>query len=162
MITLRKVDDTNVRDVLALEVRDDQQYFVTNARDSMEEHRAIISHGEWSEPIAVYDDDCPVGFAFITYERSDSTEPPGAAPGYYVISHYYIDKRYQHRGYGRSGLLLCLDYLRTAPCGKADSVWIAWNPANPVAGHLYESVGFEHTDLRNGEEIVSVLRFDVK
>ena len=157
MITLRKVDASNLWDIVALEVREDQRDFVTNARDSILECWAITASGEWAAPFGIYDDDTPVGFVMFTYEKSPGPDSPAVAAGNYDISHFYIDRRYQHKGYGRAALLLSIDYLRTFPCDKADCIWIAWHPDNTVAAHLYESVGFKVTNMRNYHEIVSVL-----
>lgn len=157
MITLRKVDDTNVREITALTVRKDQQDFVTSARDSVPECREINASGAWAEMHGIYDDETPVGFVMFTYETTPGPDSPPVAAGNYDISHFYIDKRYQGRGYGRAGLRLAIDYLHTLPAGKADCIWIAWHPDNHIAEQLYASVGFVRTDMRNYHEIVSVM-----
>ncbi len=157
MVTLRKVDASNLWDIVELEVREDQRDFVTNARDSILECWAITASGEWAAPFGIYDDDTPVGFVMFTYEKSPGPDSPPVAAGNYDISHFYIDRRYQHKGYGKAALLLSIDYLRTFPCDKADCIWIAWHPDNAVASHLYASVGFRATDMRNYHEIVSVM-----
>lgn len=157
MITLRKVDDSNEQEIVQLCVREDQQEYVTSALDSMGEYRAITTAGDWAAPFGIYDGDLPVGFVLFTYEKSPSSNAPAVAAGNYDISHFYIDKRYQHRGYGREAIRLCIDYLRTFPGGIADYIWIAWNPANHVAEHLYASAGFRATDMKNYIETVGVL-----
>ena len=54
-----------------------------------------------------------------------------------------IDKRYQGNGYGREALRLAVDFVRTAPCGKAEYCWLSYEPENEVARKLYLSSGFE-------------------
>ena len=67
-----------------------------------------------------------------------------------------IDKRYQRRGYGRDGLILLLDYVRSAPDGKEELWSTSWEPENEVAPKLYASFGFEPNGEKDGDEIVAV------
>ena len=73
-----------------------------------------------------------------------------------------IDKRYQGKGYGRKAMQLALDYIRTLPCGPAESIWLSYEPENEVAKKLYSSFGFvefpEFYNGKEGEEIPAFLK----
>ena len=37
---------------------------------------------------------------------------------------------------------LALEYMHSFPCGKADSIWLSYEPENEIAKKLYASFGF--------------------
>ena len=69
-----------------------------------------------------------------------------------------IDKDQQRKGYGREGIQLALDYMRSFPCGKADYCWLSYEPENEVARELYYSAGFVENGEKCGDEIVAVIK----
>ena len=71
----------------------------------------------------------------------------------YCLWRFMIDKRYQGKGYGKKAMQLALDYIRTFPCGKADTCWLSYEPENEVAKKLYTSFGFiEQPQFYKGKE----------
>lgn len=68
-----------------------------------------------------------------------------------------IDERYQGRGLGRKGLEAVLAFIRTFPCGKADRVWLSYEPENEKARRLYQSFGFVETGEMDGNEFIAAL-----
>jgi GNAT superfamily N-acetyltransferase len=149
VVTLRPIDDSNREAVEALEVSPEQQRFVSNAADSIEEAarepdgRALY----W----AVYADDTPVGFVMI----SDDVRGPGYFPQY--LWKLFIDQRHQGLGYGTATLDLIADYFRRRPevevmrtsCGQGDG--------SPLG--FYERYGFEQTgDIVFDNEILLQLK----
>ena len=103
----------------------------------------------------LYEGDEPVGFALFGYGRMEGD--PEVARDSYVLCRFMIDQRYQGRGLGKRGLQICLDYLRTYPCGPAKQVWLSYEPDNAAARSLYHRFGFEENGETDGEEIVAVL-----
>ena len=69
------------------------------------------------------------------------------------VSYTHLDKSYQNRGYGKKAVELALRFIRTFPCGKADSCWLSYEPENTVAKSLYASFGFIETGEKDGETI---------
>ena len=67
-----------------------------------------------------------------------------------------IDHRHQGRGLGKAALQACLAYLRTFPCGKANHVWLSYEPENAVAKAMYHAAGFRENGERCDGEIVAV------
>lgn len=56
-----------------------------------------------------------------------------------------IDRRHQHKGYGRAVLEEIIGYVRKeAP--DCTTIGLKYRPANEVARQLYASVGFVETD----------------
>ena len=102
----------------------------------------------------LYEGDEPVGFALFGYGRMEGD--PEVARDSYVLCRFMIDQRYQGRGLGKRGLQICLDYLRTYPCGPAKQVWLSYEPENTVARALYHGAGFRENGEMCGGEIVAV------
>ncbi|WP_295152603.1 GNAT family N-acetyltransferase [uncultured Ruminococcus sp.] len=133
MIELRPVDKNNIDDVLALEVHEHQKRFVSTVAESLAQ---AYVYKDNAYPFAVYSGDEIVGFIMM---------------GYYEVKHYYtlwkflIDKKHQHKGYGRQALALGIKYLKDK--FDVDSVYTGVVPGNAVASRLYRSVGFVSTGL---------------
>ena len=159
MIRLEKITGKNIRDLLKLNVSEDQKGFVAaNDTSIIEAYIAITGNG-YAFPFGIYDSEKPVGFLMIGYDVDDYwTDAPEIAKGNYNLWRLMIDKRYQKRGYGREAIKLALNYIRTWPCGKAEYCWLSYEPDNDVARQLYRSHGFEETGEMDGDEIVAVLK----
>ena len=67
-----------------------------------------------------------------------------------------IDRAFQGQGLGTQALQLSLDYLRTFPCGPADSCWLSYEPDNAAARALYHAAGFVENGSFCGDEVVAV------
>ena len=155
MITFRKIGYDNLKEITALTVEESQKSFVaTNTRSLLEAYIAL-SEGNVALPFGVYADGVPVGFVMFGYGDADG---PKVAAGNYCIWRFMIDERYQKRGYGRAALNKAIDYVRTAPCGKAEYCWLSYEPENTVAKKLYASAGFQETGEISGGEIVAALK----
>ena len=70
----------------------------------------------------------------------------------YDIWHMMIDKKYQHRGYGRAALGKCLEYISTKPFGASGRVALTCNRKNAAALSLYMSMGFSETGAGDEDE----------
>ena len=83
------------------------------------------------------------------------------APAYaregYTLWRLMIDRAYQGCGYGRAAIGLALDFIRTFPCGKAETCYLSYEPDNARARSLYLSMGFEETGDMDGDETLAVL-----
>ena len=83
---------------------------------------------------------------------------PAIAKEYYNLWRLMIDKKYQHKGYGKKAVELAIDFIRTFPCGKAEYCWLSYEPENTVAKELYLSSGFIETSDMDGEEAIAILK----
>ena len=165
MIKLVKVDTSNFRELLDLDVNESQKDFVADNAYSLAQAYACNAEGKVAQPFGIYDNDVPVGFLMISYDCFSSEDDWGGPVPYYVRNSYYIwrfmiDKKYQGKGYGKEAMKVLLDYIRTFPLGKGQYCWISYEPENAAARKLYLSMGFEEQpkDYVQGEEMPAVLK----
>lgn len=159
MLRIEKINGKNVWDILKLSVNDDQKEFVASNDVSIIEAYTTITNNGKAYPFGIYDDDIPVGFVMIGYDKDDYwDDAPAVADNNYNLWRLMIDKKYQQKGYGRKAIELALEFIRTFPCGKAEYCWLSYEPDNKVAKTLYESYGFIETGDMDGEEIIAVLK----
>ena len=159
MIRLEKISYDNLREVFALKVADGQKSFVAPNDISLAEAYLCLDANGKVFPLAIVDDETPVGFAMIGFGTDDNwKDPPALAVNSYNIWRFMIDERYQRRGYGRKALQLALDFVRSFPCGEAELCWLSYEPENIVAKELYRSFGFEETGETDGDEVIAVLK----
>lgn len=133
MITLQKVTKENLDDVLSLTVDGSQKSYVSSNAESLAQ---AYVYSETAYPFAVYDDETVVGFIMMGYYE---------AKEYYTLWKFMIDKRHQHKGYGRKALELGIQFIKDK--FDAKEVYTGVVPGNDVAKNLYKSVGFKDTGL---------------
>lgn len=68
---------------------------------------------------------------------------------------YYIDKRYQGQGCGRSAAILAVKVLRAAFPNMP--IKLSTEAANTKAQQLYQSIGFKRTAELDGDDLVFVI-----
>ena len=159
MIHLERVNGDTIWDILKLTVADHQKNFVAgNDVSIIEAYIAITSNG-YAFPFGIFEDDTPVGFVMIGYDKDEYwKDAPAIADGNYNLWRLMLDKAHQNKGYGRQAVELALRFIRTFPCGKADFCWLSYEPENTVAKSLYASFGFVETGGKDGEEQIAVLK----
>jgi diamine N-acetyltransferase len=159
MLRLEKINGKNVWDILKLSVNDSQNEFVAgNDISIIEAYTAITANG-YAYPFGLYIDDILVGFLMIGFDKDDYWEDaPDVATGNYNLWRLMIDKKYQHKGYGRQAVKLALDFVKTFPCGPAEYCWLSYEPENQIAKELYASFCFAETGEYDGEELIAVLK----
>lgn len=129
MIRIEKVTGKNVWDILHLSVKDEQKSFVADNNISIIEAYTSITGGGYAFPFGIYDDETAVGFLMVGYDTDDYWEnPPKIAKNNYNLWRLMIDKKYQHKGYGKTTVRLALDFIKTMPCGKAEYCWLSYEP----------------------------------
>jgi diamine N-acetyltransferase len=168
-IRLVKIDTGNFRDIVMLEVKEEQKNFVAHNAYSLAEAYANLARGRFVQPFGIYAGDVPVGFLMIGYfrkedarpeEREEGVETMDFEYGNYLFWRFMIDTEHQGRGYGRKAMQLALDYIRTNPAGPAEYCWLSYEPENEAAKELYRSFGFvEYERLPQGwDEIPALLK----
>ncbi|HQY51755.1 MAG TPA: GNAT family N-acetyltransferase [Ignavibacteria bacterium] len=141
-ITLRKINEDNWRECIALTVNDDQLTFVGSNVNGL---ALAYAHKEMN-PLAIYNDETMVGFLMYAKDPDD---------GVYYINRLMIDRKFQGNGFGKQALSELLNLLRDL---KVESVDILHKPDNLKAIKVYESLGFILTEDKVGDEVVSVLK----
>jgi len=130
MVTIRKINPEGY--VTDLAVLPEQERFVHSAKQMIEDVKEEAElHAGLFEILA---DERPVGL--VCY--ADLPEL-----NVYNLCQFFIDKRYQGRGYGKAALLLVLERMREE--GRYKRVSVTYHEGNDAALRLYESVGFVHT-----------------
>jgi diamine N-acetyltransferase len=127
---LREVTAKTVRIICRLEVSEEQKYFVAPNAVSIAE--AYFEPKAWFR--AIYADDIPVGFVML---YDDPDEPD------YFLWRYMIDARYQKMGFGKRGLDLLIDYVRTRP--GAHVLGVSCHPGEDGPELFYRKYGFALT-----------------
>ena len=159
MVRLEEINGKNVWEVLKLKVSEEQKAFVAPNDISIIEAYIAVSHHGKAFPFGIYDGEVPVGFCMIGFGTDDEWEDaPAAARDSYNLWRLMIDERYQGRGYGKAAMALILDYIRSEPCGPAESCWLSYEPENQRAKALYASFGFQETGEFDGDEAIAVLK----
>ena len=139
MIRLETITPDNWRPGLA--VRDDQRRFVSDSCGMLA--RAYAYRNDRSRAFVIYDDDVPVGMAM--YHDFDEWKA-------YDFSQFFIDQRYQRKGYGLKAAEMILEMMKAD--GKYDRVVLCYIDGDDAAKKLYEKLGFHHTGQVDEDEIV--------
>lgn len=155
---LRKVTFDNIDAIIGLNVREDQKGFVAPNVLSLAEAYVAESGGHTALPFGIYEGDEPVGFVMFGYGSLDDPDEPAVAEKNYCLWRFMIGREHQGNGLGRRAMEVCLEYLRTMPCGSAEEVWVSYEPENAVARELYHKFGFMENGQMCGEEVVAARR----
>lgn len=139
MIRLEKITPDNWR--LGLRVSEAQKSFVADSAGILA--RAYAYRESRSKAFIVYSDDIPVGMA-LYYDCEEL--------GVYDFSQFFIDERYQGKGYGIEATRLILDMMKED--GKFDRVNLCYIEGNEAAKNMYEKLGFYLTGDCDENEIV--------
>ncbi len=127
MIHLVDVDGDNW--ITDLRVSDSQREYVLDSKGILA--RAYAYRNEGSRAFFICDDDIPVGMGlYCDYPELES----------YELNQFFIDERYQGRGYGKAAVKLILEEMKQA--GKYHKAVLWYIEGNDAAKMLYERLGF--------------------
>jgi len=105
-ITFREVTGDNWRETLELSVRPEQQRFISDYAPiaALALAKAYIRPGDMTWiPYAVYAGATMVGFFALAYRPETNDQ--------YWLFHFFIDQRYQERGYGRAAMQRLIELI---------------------------------------------------
>lgn len=140
---LRLVDVDGDNWITDLHVSSAQQEDVLDAFGILA--RAYAYRDEGSRAFFVYDDDTPVGMGlYCDYPDLDS----------YELNQFFIDERYQGRGYGQAAVKLIMEEMRQK--GKYRKVVLWCFDENDAAKMFYEHIGFAVTGTLQDEIEMSI------
>jgi diamine N-acetyltransferase len=147
-VTLEPITRHNWREATALELHAHQTPYVADqvAPATLALAKAYVRPaGLPVLPYGVCDGPLMVGFLMLAYE-------PGT-PDNYWLSHFYVDRRYQGRGYGAAALEALVALLRQEHPG-CRALHLTVHGDNVPARKLYERAGFVDTRARSyGEHV---------
>ncbi len=142
-VTLREITKDTVISICGLSVKNSQKQFV--APNSYSISQAYFSKQAWFR--AIYADEAAVGFIMLD---EDPNKPE------YYLWRYMIDAKYQKMGFGRTALLLVIEYVKTRPNAKELSTSIVEAEGSPLG--FYESLGFKLTGhYEDGEAVMKLV-----
>ncbi len=144
MIRLENVTPENWR--LGLKVSDAQKEYVSDSANILA--RAWAYRDENSEAFVIYDDEAPIGMVMY-YDIEEM--------GAYDFSQFFIDEKYQGKGYGLAAAKLVLEHMKKA--GRFDKVVLCYIDGNDAAKNLYEKLGFHLTGDSDEDEIIMEMSF---
>ncbi len=142
-LTLVPIGPDNWR--IPLTVREDQQHFVSNPMRLLA--RAYALREQRSVALYIALDGEPIGM--LLYYDWDEGEC-------YVLSQFFIDQRWQGKGYGYAAMQLVLDEFRRD--GRYHQVDLCYCEGDEPAMKLYEKCGFVHTGEADEGEIIMRLK----
>jgi diamine N-acetyltransferase len=135
-----------------LTVHPDQQCFVADYAPiaAIALAKAFIRPGGliW-KPYAIYVGAALVGFAELAYAA-------GSLDCYWIY-HFFIDRRYQGKGYGKAALRALIDLVKAQHL-CCQQIKLTVHPQNRRALALYTGFGFRPTGATLCEELVYALR----
>lgn len=142
-VSLREVTAENLRQVLRLKVKPEQENFVADNATSIAE--AHFEEKAWFR--VIYAGETPVGFLML-YDEPDSAN--------YYLWRFMIDARYQGLGFGRRALELLIDHVRTRP--NATELTLSYVPAEGGPRPFYAGLGFVDTgEVHDGENVMRLV-----
>ena len=147
MPEIRPVTKDNWRELIKLQVREDQKHFVASNLYSIAQAQFGDEYeGHWNlHPFGIYDGSVPVGFLMygLNFEH-----PKQQA----FIQRLMVDEKFQGKGYGKFGMEWMLELFRADE--RIKEVGISYEPENEGARKLYASLGFAETgEIVDGETL---------
>lgn len=158
MIQFKEITNLNIWKVCALELFENQKEFVAENIQSLAEAYATRNEGNNALPLAVYNDEDLIGFVMIGKGTVGNEEESELIKNNYVLWRLMIDKKYQHKGLGKATIDSVFELIKTYPFGKADYVWLSYEPENEHARNIYLKYGFVENGEMCGNEIVAVYK----
>jgi len=149
MVELREITYENMNECFKLKVSKEQENFVasnvyTLAECFVEERE----DGTPFTPYAIYADDIMVGFVvYCFYEKSSLFED-----NCYHFWRIMFDTKYQGKGYGKQTVAKVIEEIKTFPNGKAEAIYMSYEPENTVSKNLFHSFGFIDTDKKFADD----------
>ena len=140
------ITEENRREVENLQLFPEQRSYIESVPECLAEAEQTR---EW-RTVGIYDGPTVVGFAM--YGCFAQPEPEGQL----WLDRLLIDKKYQGKGFGRQTLDAAMALIRTYPFGKADKVWLSYEPENVRAREIYRKYGFVENGEMCGNEIIAV------
>ena len=119
-ITLREIDGDNFHEIISLKV---EKYCVSNLY-SLAQAKIYPD----AIPLAIYNNDIPVGFIMYGIEPRDNNE--------YWIDRFMIDEKYQKNGFGKKALEIIIEKIKKDK--THNKIKISTNPENIIAIKLYK------------------------
>jgi diamine N-acetyltransferase len=139
-VSLREITEETVREICKLTdtLTPPKKYMV--APNAVSIAQAYFSEYAWFR--AIYADDTPVGFVML-YDDPEGPE--------YFLWRYMIAGPHHGKGFGRRGIELLVEYVKTRPGAEVLETSCGQGPGSPEK--FYRSLGFERNGKMHGQEV---------
>lgn len=139
-VSLREITEETVREICRLTdtLTPPKKYMV--APNAVSIAQAYFSEHAWFR--AIYADDTPVGFVML-YDDPEKPE--------YFLWRYMIAGPHHGKGFGRRGIELLVEYVKTRPGAEVLETSCGQGPGSPEG--FYRSLGFERNGTMLGQEV---------
>ncbi|UYP46781.1 hypothetical protein NEF87_003066 [Candidatus Lokiarchaeum ossiferum] len=146
-LMFKEITKKNLWAVLKLNVAEEQKKNV--APNSVSIAEAHFSDYAWMR--AIYVGETPVGFVMLADPVSGEEGEDEKYNGRYFLWRYMIAKEHQGKGYGKKGLDLLCNYVRSRP--NAEYLYSSYEPGEHGPKMFYLKYGFEETGEKIDHEI---------
>ena len=138
-VTLTEITFETVREVLRLNVGENQKQFV--ASNAVSISQAYFTDLAWFRAISY--EDTFVGFVMCEINTKEEE---------YYLWRYMIDERFQGHGFGKKALELVIDFVKEQPGAK--EFFTSCVPGEGSPSQFYEKLGFVATgEIDEGEHV---------
>ena len=163
-IELKDIMFDNVYSILNLAPGESQERFVGTVPKAIAIAFAGNNEGYPGFLQAIYYNGTPVGIIHLGRAPIEEDEPEILQKYEYVyrLMEFLIDKNYQRRGIGKAALRLALEKVKDYPDAGQSPVYLECHKENTVALSLYESLGFQNTNIIFSDENYVLIRFPDK
>ena len=139
LLKIQPVDSSNWRQIISLQVEDNQQRFIEKNEISLLEAVFDTKH-DWT-CYGLFENETPVGFVMIGAENKDDR--------YIWLDRFMIDAKFQGKGLGTTFLIRIIDFI--ANHYEVDEVVLSITKENAFAKAFYVRHGFNNTGLVDEE-----------
>lgn len=146
MINFRKITEDNFKAIINMKRPEDEHFVASNAV-SLAQAWLYRDAGD-VYPFAIYNDDIPVGFMMLDEDAGERC---------LTVWRIMFPEENTGHGWGTEALRLIIKLARES--GKYDFMTLDYAPANTVARHVYEKLGFRPTGEVDQGEII--MRLDL-
>jgi len=144
MISLRLVTKDNIEEIIALEVQEKQKDFVLSNVISIAQ--AYVQPE--CKPVAIYENDTPVGFMMYCIDSDDDE---------YWIYRLMIDQKFQRQGFAKKATELMIKEIKKDK--SRNKIFLGLDQKNECAAKLYQSLEFKFNGQAFGKEQIMVLEY---
>ncbi|WP_373897415.1 GNAT family N-acetyltransferase [Haloimpatiens sp. FM7315] len=147
-INFKTIDPENWRIATSLKVKISQAKYVAPSTTILA--RAFAYRSSNSEVYIIYNANTPIGI-IMQYDYSENDKLVCS------LNEFMISEKYQGKGYGKQAMKLWISMIKEK--NLYDSISLCYIEGNKPACNLYLNMGFYHTGLVDGNEIV--MKYDL-
>ena len=140
-IKLKEIDADNFDEIISLKVG---KYCASNLY-SLAQAKIFPE----AIPLAIYNDDIPVGFIMYGKEPRDNNE--------YWIDRLMIDEKYQKNGFGKIAMEIIIEKIKQDK--TQNKIKLSTDPENIIGRKFYSKLGFKETGEMHDDEVLMILEY---